>query len=109
MTQFIVDEAGNTTAVVLDVGTYRALVEAASGLHRAGAMHTVDEGHTVVVSLAEARALYQEERPEPLTDEERAVALRVLDRIDELAVEIGEAWQDGMSADEAVEEQRREL
>ena len=44
-----------------------------------------------------------------LTDDERAVVQKYLDDLDALAAEIGAAWQDGMSAVDAVREQRREL
>jgi hypothetical protein len=45
----------------------------------------------------------------PLTEGERAAALEALADLDHLAAEIGAAWKDGMSAADAVKEQRREL
>jgi hypothetical protein len=45
----------------------------------------------------------------PLTESERTATLAALERIDQLAVRIDEAWKDDMSAAEAVKEQRREL
>lgn len=68
-----------------------------------------DTGHAAVISLAQARAMYAVEHSTPLSEEERAATLAALDQIDQLAAEIGATWTVGMSASEAVREQRREL
>ena len=45
----------------------------------------------------------------PLAEGERAAAIEALADLDRLAAEVGAAWKDGMSAADAVKEQRREL
>lgn len=97
MAQFLVDEQGNTTGVLLDVDTYNALIAAAGAPGTIGA------------DVAQKRAIRADRTPVPLTEAERAVTLAVLDRIDQTAAEIGADWPARLSAVEAVKEQRREL
>ena len=58
-----------------------------------------------------ARLVRIEDLPhaKPLTEQEQAAGLAALDDLDRLSQQIGAAWQDGMSAADAVKEQRHEL
>ena len=64
-----------------------------------------------VVSPQELRALLASGggRPRPLTEGERVVVLAALENMDRLAARIGAAWQDELSAVDAVKEQRRAM
>jgi hypothetical protein len=79
-----VDTDDSHTDVLLDRDTYQLLLERMVDLD-----HLPDDA--------------------PLTEGERAAALEALADLDRLATEIGSVWKDGMSATDAVKEQRREL
>lgn len=69
--QYLVDSAGNATAVVLDLETYNALVEAAEELQDireyVEAKRALDAGEDEVIPFEQALAEIEAERGRPVT------------------------------------------